>query len=142
MGFATEEQAKAIFEAIKERDEDRAARLPDHRAALDHACVARERLRALGWREGVYCPKDGSEFALIQWGSTGVHLGWYMGEWPTGNIYCGDFMVEPEAVMFKPLDELSEDEAADLDRSVAADKEFMDRQIQAFTGADHEPRSK
>lgn len=133
MGFATEDQAKAIFEAIKERDEDRAARLPDHRAALDQASVARERLKALGWRDGVYCPKNGKEFALIQWGSTGVHLGWYTGEWPTGSIYCGDFLVEPQAVMFKPLDQLTDAERADMDRSVESDKQFMERQYRAFS---------
>lgn len=70
MGFATQEQAAAIFEAIKERDEERAARMPDFQSALSQASIARERLQSLGWREGIYCPKDGSDFALVEWGST------------------------------------------------------------------------
>lgn len=132
MYFVTEEQARAIFDAIKERDDERSARLPDHRAALDQASVAQERLKTLGWREGIYCPKDGTEFALIQWGSTGVHLGWYLGEWPSGHIYCGDFLIHPHAVMFKPIADMTDDEKADLDRSVTDDKAFMERQFKAF----------
>ena len=133
MGLATQEQAAAIFEALKERDEERAARLPDHRAALDQASVARERLKALGWRDGIYCPKDGSAFALIEWGSTGVHLGHYMGEWPEGDIYCGDFLVPPQAVMFKPIADLTDLEKSDLDRSASNTKEFTERQFRAFS---------
>lgn len=133
MGIATAEQANAIFAALKERDEDRAKRLPDHRAALDQASVARERLKTLGWRDGVHCPKDGTPFALIEWGSTGVHCGHYIGEWPDGHIYCGDFLIEPKAVMFKPIDKLSDAERADMNRGVEDDKAFMERQFRMFS---------
>lgn len=136
MGLATKEQADAIFAALRERDEDRAKRLPDHRAALDAASTARERLRSLGWRDGIHCPKDGVPFALVQWGSTGVHRGHYVGEWPTGHIYCGDFLVEPQAVMFKALDELTDAERGDLARSDDDTKEFMERQFRMFSTAD------
>ena len=135
MGIATQEQAAAIFEAIKERDAEREARMPDYRAALHQASVAKERLTKLGWREGIYCPKDGTEFALIEWGSTGVHCGHYMGDWPEGDIYCGDFMVPPHAVMFKTMDKLTDDEKAALDRSIEDDKQFMERQFRAFSNS-------
>lgn len=133
MGFATKEQADLIFEALKERDAEREARLPDHGAALHQIQVARERLKSLGWGDGIYCPKNGDEFALIQWGSTGVHTGHYIGEWPTGHIYCGDFMIRPEGTMWKAIGSLSDAERADYDRSVAGDKEFMERQQRMFS---------
>ena len=55
-----------------------------------------------------------------------------MGEWPTGDIYCGDFLIHPHAVMFKPIADLTETEKADLDASVEDDKAFMERQLKAF----------
>jgi len=132
MGYATEEQAAAIFAAIDRRDAEREAEMPDTQAALHHASVGMDRLRKLGWADGVYCPKDGAKFALIQWGSTGVHAGFYMGNWPGGHIYCGDFLVQPEAVMWKAIDKLSSDEAAMLAASEADDRAFMNRQLAAF----------
>lgn len=132
MGYATEDQAKAIFEAIRERDEDRQARMPETRSALDQACMARERLRSLGWSDGIYCPKDGADFALVEWGSTGIHRGHYIGEWPTGHIYCGDFLIRPEGIMFKAVVDLSADEAATLAEGDADHREFMERQLRSF----------
>ena len=133
MGIATKEQADAIFAAIRKTDAEREAAMPTHEAALHQAHTARERLKKLGWREGIYCPKDGTSFALVEWGSTGVHCGHYMGEWPEGSIYCGDFLVPPHAVMWKAIDKLSDDERASMERSVADDKQFMERQFKAFS---------
>lgn len=133
MGFATEEQAKAIFEAISKSDAEREAAMPTYQAALHQASAARDRLKSLGWREGLYCPKDGTPFALIEWGSTAVHHGHYMGKWPKGDVYCGDFMIPPTAIMWKALDKLSDDERSALDASVADDKQFMERQFEAFS---------
>lgn len=132
MSIATEEQAEAIFEAIRRSDAEREAAMPTHQAALHQAFAAKERLKKLGWREGIYCPKDGSSFALVEWGSTGVHCGHYMGEWPNGDIYCGDFLVPPAAVMWRALDQLSDDERAALDRSIADHKAFMEQQSKMF----------
>lgn len=127
MGFATQEQAAAIFEAIKERDEERAARMPDFQAALSQASIARERLQSLGWREGIYCPKDGSDFALVEWGSTGIHRGYYMGKWPDGHVYCGDFLMRPEGMMFKLIENLTPHEVGALVESDRDTSEFIDR---------------
>lgn len=133
MGIATQEQAEAILDAIRKSDAEREASMPTYQAALHQALSARERLKKLGWRDGIYCPKDGTSFALVEWGSTGVHPGHYMGEWPTGDVYCNDFMVPPHAIMWKALDKLSDDERAALDASAANAKEFMERQLQAFS---------
>ena len=45
------------------------------------------RLRELGWRDASYCPKDGTVFEAIEFGSTGVHDCHYAGEWPKGAWY-------------------------------------------------------
>lgn len=135
MPVATQEQAEAIFNALRERDAERQARLPATRSALDHACMAKQRLGDLGWRDGIYCPKDGTTFALVQWGSTGVHSGHYMGEWPRGHVYCGDFLISPEGLLWKAIDKLTDDEREALaasDRDVA---DFMERQVRMFAPA-------
>lgn len=138
MGFATEEQASAILAEIKRTDAEREAAMPDTQRALHQAHTAKERLRSLGWRDGIYCPKDGSEFALVEWGSTGVHSGFYTGKWPTGHIYCGDFLMRPEGVMWKAVELLTPDEATALAESKQADREFMDRQIASFVALEGE----
>lgn len=133
MGYATQEQAEAIFAEIKRTDAEREAAMPDTHAALHQASVGRGRLRKLGWSDGIYCPKDGTKFALVEWGSTGVHAGFYTGEWPEGHIYCGDFLLQPAAVMWKAVDKLTNDESAMLSASEKNDREFMERQFAAFS---------
>lgn len=136
MGFATEEQAEAIFAEIKRSDAEREAAMPDTQAALHRASVARHRLMALGWSEGIYCPKDGTKFALVEWGSTGIHAGYYIGEWPTGHLDCGDFVLQPQAVMWKAVDKLTADEALMLAASEKSDREFMEWQLAMFARMD------
>jgi len=41
-------------------------------------------LKALGWNDAIYCPKDGTVFEAIEAGSTGIHECHYDGEWPEG----------------------------------------------------------
>lgn len=82
--ITAEEQAaiNAEFDAEKA---DRAARFPDEKSAINGMFDAFDRLRELGWREAIYCPKDGTEFQAIEAGSTGIHRCHYQGEWPTGS---------------------------------------------------------
>lgn len=125
-------EADAIWAAVEAAKARRETAMPDTVAALQTTADAFQRLRDLGWREGIYCPKDGASFALIQWGSTGIHRGHYMGEWPTGHVYCGDFLNSPEAMMFKPLDALTESERAALAASDEDSRQFMERQVRMF----------
>jgi hypothetical protein len=53
-------------------------------AALVRMMSAFQELKALGWNDAIYCPKDGSPFHVIEAGSTGVHVAHYEGEWPSG----------------------------------------------------------
>lgn len=62
-------------------------RMPTERHALRRILRARERLRRLGWSDATYCPKDGTKFAAIEFGSTGIHRCSYSGHWPKGTFW-------------------------------------------------------
>lgn len=74
----------AQVEAATQR---RAELMPDEPAAIRMMFEAHQRLKELGWNDAIYCPKDGSEFDVIEPGSTGIHRCHYHGEWPTGKWY-------------------------------------------------------
>ena len=62
-------------------------------------------LKACGWREIEYCPKDGTRFLAICAGSTGVHPHRYSGEWPNGSWWAeasGDLWPSRPA-LWKPM---------------------------------------
>lgn len=107
----TEQEAiNAEFEAKRA---ERAARLPDDKAAINAMFDAFDRLRELGWREAMYCPKDGTPFQAIEPGSTGIHHCHYEGEWPTGSwwIAAADDLSPSHPILFKlyPEDQARED---------------------------------
>lgn len=77
----TAEQVIALAEAEREA---RAAAMPTEREALSLIHGAVERLKDLGWRDAIYCPKDGTEFEAIEAGSTVIHRCIYEGKWPDG----------------------------------------------------------
>ena len=83
----TAAEARSIHEEMERRRAERAARLPDERTAIEAMFDAFDRLRELGWRESMYCPKDGSPFEVIEAGSTGIFRCIYDGEWPTGSYW-------------------------------------------------------
>jgi len=47
-------------------------------------------LKACGWREIIYCPKDGTVFLAICAGSTGAFPCSYKGTWPHGSWWIED----------------------------------------------------
>lgn len=62
-------------------------------------------LKACGWREIEYCPKDGSRFLAISAGSTGVFPHYYRGEWPNGHWWAeahGDLW-PARPILWKPM---------------------------------------
>lgn len=105
------------------------------RAALRSALL---RLRELGWRDGIYCPKGGESFAVLEFGSTGVFTGFYSGEWPTGHVIVEDEVTTPKGILWKPLASLT-DEEEDARRRAAQDtSDFTARLGRAFGDApDH-----
>lgn len=88
----TRAEADTIWEATRRAHEDRVARMPDEKSALQAMMDAYTRLRDMGWDDATYCPKDGSHFQAIEVGSTGIHDCNYTGEWPKGHwwVYDGD----------------------------------------------------
>ena len=106
----SEMTAAQIFDDIHRRDKDRAESMPDVQSALNQMFEAFLRLKDLGWREAMYCPKDGSMFDAISAGSTGICKTSYDGEWPKGRYWCyeaGD--VWPSSpILFKPKESKNE----------------------------------
>jgi hypothetical protein len=92
MKTVTKEEMDALLTELDDQKAARTAKMPTERDALLQMFEARQRLEELGWRDAIYCPKDGSEFSAIEFGSTGVHLCTYSGEWPTGSwlVHDGD----------------------------------------------------
>ena len=101
----TASEAERLWHQIEIAKECRAKRLPDEKAALDAMMEAFTRLQELGWREAVYCPKDGTSFQVIEAGSTGVHHCHYEGEWPKGSwwVHDGGDMWPSRPILFRPL---------------------------------------
>lgn len=100
----TRTEADALWEAAKAAEQKRAEDMPAEQDALRVMCDAYRRLEQLGWRNAVYCPKDGSIFDAIEAGSTGIHDCFYMGEWPSGSwkiVDEGDVWPS-RPILFKP----------------------------------------
>jgi len=81
-----------LLEKIVQRKADRTKNMPTEQDAIDQIREGHQRLLELGWKDAIYCPKDGSMFSAIEPGSTGIHKCNYQGEWPKGNwwVYDGD----------------------------------------------------
>ena len=93
--------------------EDRVARMPDEKSALNVMHDAYIRLKDMGWRDAIYCPKDGSTFEIIEAGSTGIFRAHYTGEWPTGSWWAEDagdlWPSRPTLFRLLPEDQAKED---------------------------------
>jgi len=86
----TRGEAESILAAIDADARRRAEEMPDEISAINKLFDAWLRLKELGWKEAIYCPKNGSTFQVIQAGSTGVFDAHYRGEWPDGYIITID----------------------------------------------------
>lgn len=101
----TRAESDAILARIEERDAEWAARMPDDKSAIRSMMDAFYRLKQLGWRDAIYCPKDGSEFEVIEPGSSGIHRCVYQGDWPKGSWWIlsdGD-MHPSHPILFRVL---------------------------------------
>lgn len=58
--------------------------MPSEQDAIDAMYRAYSRLKDLGWRDGLYMPKDGTVVTVMQVGSTGTFDCRYSGEWSSG----------------------------------------------------------
>jgi hypothetical protein len=80
----TSEGAEAMWEAAEAAQQERVEKMPEEKDALRAMTEAYTRLKELGWKEAIYCPKDGTVFNAIEPGSSGMHDCSYQGEWPDG----------------------------------------------------------
>ena len=81
----TRGEADKMMASIEIARKKRVALMPDEKSALRMMTDAYFRLKELGWREAIYCPKDGTHFDAIEAGSSGMHECFYEGEWPDGH---------------------------------------------------------
>lgn len=81
----TRAEADAFIAAADAAKARRTELYPTEQDAIRGMWEAYQRLRELGWREAIYCPKDGTYFDAIEAGSTGIHDCTYHGEWPKGS---------------------------------------------------------
>jgi hypothetical protein len=78
----TRAEADVLLAAVDKAKKERAERMPTEKDAVIALWEAWQRLHELGWRDGIYCPKDGSHFQAITLGSTGIFDCVCEGEWP------------------------------------------------------------
>ena len=100
--------AKLVMEDILQRvsaaQEMRADAMPTAVYALMVMAEAKKRLEDLGFRDAVYCPKDGSTFDAVEAGCTAVLTCSYLGDWPKGSWFAheaGDLW-PCRPVLFRP----------------------------------------
>lgn len=87
---ANADQWDQLVSAGDAEKQARADLMPTEQDAIWLMNQAHLRLKELGWREAIYCPKDGSEFDAIEPGSTGIHKTVYSGKWPDGGWLVAD----------------------------------------------------
>jgi hypothetical protein len=82
--------ARQILEDADAAKKRRAEQMPTEFDVLRVMMQCHSRLRELGWKEAIYCPKDGTSFQAIEFGSAGVHDCHYQGKWPKGTWWISD----------------------------------------------------
>ena len=88
LGDAQKAAFDALEEALNLERTERVDDMPTEKDAINAMFRAYLRLKELGWKEAIYCPKDGTRFRAIEAGSTGIAPCHYMGEWPNGFCFA------------------------------------------------------
>lgn len=124
----TRVEGEALWEAAKAAEAKRAVDMPTEQDAINVMFSAWQRLKELGWREGVYSPRDGSVFKTVELGSTGIFDCDCHGEWPdcTWTTYDSHdaYPSSKPPAMFKLLPEAQ----AEYDAKKAAARERYQRE--------------
>jgi len=108
----TREEADAIWNAAKQQEQKRAEDMPTEQDAIRQMRDAHQRLKELGWRDAIYCPKDGSVFEVLEAGSSGIHDCFYTGKWPDGTWWIpaeGDLWPS-RPILFRPKSSVQREE--------------------------------
>ena len=103
----TKREADIIIAAAERDEAKRIEMIPDQATGIKTLWDAYQRLKDFGWCDIDYCPKDQTRFNVLELGSTGIHKGYYYGEYPNGSIMIedDDLGASPStaAILFKPL---------------------------------------
>lgn len=87
----TRADADAIWAQVEKNTKARAELMPTEQDAVRMMCEAFHRLKELGWKETMYMSSEShGTLKLIEPGSSGIHEGHYIGEWPTGSWWLHD----------------------------------------------------
>jgi hypothetical protein len=78
----TRAEGEALWAAAEAAEAQRAVDMPDEQSAINAMFRAWQRLKELGWRDGVHVPRDGTTVRTIEIGSTGIFDCTCAGEWP------------------------------------------------------------
>ena len=99
-------ESEALFANIQATIAKRAADMPTEEDAMAAMQEAFERLKDLGWKEAMYCPKDGTLFLAIEPGCSTAGVCQYLGTWPTGRywMHAGGDLWPSRPALFKPID--------------------------------------
>lgn len=123
----TRAEGDAIMKQVEANEAEKAELMPTSFQAVNLMFAAYDRLRQLGWNAGIYCPKDGSSFAIIEHGSTGVFTGNYSGKWPSGYVISEDCVLRPEGLLWKPIEMLTEWEEAARQQAAESTSQYIER---------------
>ncbi len=101
--------SEALFASIQSEIAQRAAAMPTEEDAMVAMLQAFERLKELGWKEAMYCPKDGTLFWALEPGCSAAGVCQYLGTWPTGRYWThsGGDLWPSRPALFKPMDHKS-----------------------------------
>lgn len=121
----TETEASDLWAYIECEDARRAAAYPQTGDALRAFCDAGQRLKSLGWRGYTFGIEDGAEVAVVERGSTGI----FHGFWQKPYFHYADCVGAVGKVLWKPVSELTADEAATMDECSKSHVEFMNGQF-------------
>ena len=97
--------SETLFASIQATIAKRAADMPTEEDAMAAMQEAFERLKDLGWKEAMYCPKDGTPFLAIEAGCCAAGVCQYLGEWPKGSwwMHSGGDLWPSRPILWKPI---------------------------------------
>lgn len=98
-----EDEWQSILATIVRAKQQRAEDMPTIKDALKQIADAVRRLEDIGFRNAIYCPKDGSLFDAVDAGCTELLTCHYMGEWPDGSCWYheADDLWPASPIMFR-----------------------------------------
>jgi len=120
----SESEAAEFWELAERIDADRAAAFPTTVDALRGVISAKERLKALGWKQTIFGLENDAEVALAELGSTGI----FRAVWQKPYLHYCDCVAEMGRHYIKPIADLTPDELATMDRCSRDHDEWMQAQ--------------